>query len=370
MNTIALRRIEQKLKVKLPREYVEFLERYSELRPLWQGAEKDRPGYYMFMHDADEIIRANLKFRADPDRFVLQGFLDPGLGARSYILIGWAQNNPKNWVTIDLRQKKGFTLHPCIDREPYDLKANFGKALQWVRMWYEDNNWGRPRKKPWKDPIRLSAEEFVRESQPLIRPCLHLTDKKNSRYVAYWRNKTVPCPHGGVYEHLMTIDVRALVNRPKKFRGGCVHLFGDLDTEESKAVFDPVAALPLRGRGKLYAYAVDAHPPVEAVFRFGSSRIQEWLDSNGWERHISPDATCFPDPTPVKAYQKWWSKAQPYYQRKTDVAATVGGWPLRWSDDFEQRAGQTLLFTTYREAEPYREVYWVKSKLDVADRIT
>jgi hypothetical protein len=118
----------------------------------------------------------------------------------------------------------------------------------------------------------------------------------------------------------------------------------------------------------LYAVAARSLPPIDAVFLFGSDEVDTWLAECSWQRDWEYNDN-FPDPV-ARHYEELFQLQHPLYTNS--AWAAVGGWHLPWPDgDWRERLNDRLLVTTYRDSEPWLEVWaTAHADLEVAYRIT
>jgi hypothetical protein len=107
-------------------------------------------------------------------------------------------------------------------------------------------------------------------------------------------------------------------------------------------------------------------PPIEAVCLYGGSVAEEWLASEGLGR-TDYDVAATTDIG--AAYKQVYRERCPLYS--AGPAAVLGGWHAIWSDDeFYLPQEMRLMLWTFRDAEPWIEVFERFPNLPVRIRIT
>jgi hypothetical protein len=128
-----------------------------------------------------------------------------------------------------------------------------------------------------------------------------------------------------------------------------------------KAAVPPTSGLPL------YAKQYKSLPPIEAIFRFGSSVIEQYLTENGWSRDDEMNDN-FPDKA-AHDYVKVWMENCPLYS--DGVTAVSGGWHFPWPEnDFFDLACSELIVWTLTDSEPWIEVFATGESCRVLQRVS
>jgi hypothetical protein len=110
-------------------------------------------------------------------------------------------------------------------------------------------------------------------------------------------------------------------------------------------------------------------PPIEAIFRFGSESVQQWLRDHNWQPGWGYNDN-FGDPAPAKEYERLYQSECPLYS-SDGVFAMLGGWHFPWPDgDWQDLLDQSLLVWTFKESEPWVEVWNTAQGFRVIQRIT
>lgn len=216
----------------------------------------------------------------------------------------------------------------------------------------------------------MTEDQLIQEGRKLARPCVYLRDKGEAhQYAAIWRGTGV-VPHSqGPYRHWLTIDCHFLIDSVAGSTG-CLSVYTNEDDCQSGIVaIDPQRHLSTFTHGtRLFALPGETLPPIEAVFKFGSSAVREWLDANNWD----PDwgySDNFKDRQPADVYQRTYQAQCPLYSG--NAYAVLGGWHFPWPDnDWEQLLQDRLIAWTFEESEPWVEVWEQNRAFRVIQRIT
>jgi hypothetical protein len=122
----------------------------------------------------------------------------------------------------------------------------------------------------------MNAAEFVREGRALARPCVYLR-AVGTEYAGFW-----PTTDGRRRRHWLTFDSRYLPMTGGE-RQGLISVFTD-DEDGGSVARDREGTLPERPDGlKLFASRSISLPPLDAVFRYGSPAVHNWLSALGWD---------------------------------------------------------------------------------------
>ena len=181
-----------------------------------------------------------------------------------------------------------------------------------------------------------SAELLQAEAAALIRPAVLLVEQGEGEAVAYWLADPVAHEPCIAFQHAQAWHVLV----PNATDGGkCL----------------PLSDPTLLARGvPLHAREHVSLPPVDALFRFGSARIADYLARHDWVREEAFNDN-FPDPA-AHAYERQWQATCPLYM--DEAVAVLGGWNFPWPDgDFAECARDELVLWTLRGSEPWLEVF-------------
>jgi hypothetical protein len=106
---------------------------------------------------------------------------------------------------------------------------------------------------------------------------------------------------------------------------------------------------------------------VDAVFQLGSSAVETYLTRYGWQR-TWPFNDNFKGSVPHD-YKRLWQANCPMYTK--GIVAVCGGWHFPWPDgDFTELLNSQLVLWTFKNAEPWIEVYFDGEGFSVKERIT
>jgi len=213
----------------------------------------------------------------------------------------------------------------------------------------------------------MTPELLYAEAEKLARSSylLKATGSK-SKLAAVWHASEEVEVDGEVYFHCLSVDTAWL---PKKLNPGmgCLSLYLD---EESYCLgivrLEQGRRLEhFKAARALYAHQARSLPPLEAIMRFGSARVEEWLDCIGSSRTDQ----YAPNTTEAQDYIQLWLKEHPLYQ--DDIFAVIGGWHFPWGyGDWGELLEHELMFWTLEDAEPWFEVWQAQNEFQVLYRVT
>ena len=192
----------------------------------------------------------------------------------------------------------------------------------------------------------MNLNQFLEEAKKLSRTGLQLTEEVDGEPIAYW--------HG------------------LKSTGLCISFLYNLKwlnvyTDDNDEGYVEVSDRSIESDIPLYGSIKNFQPPVDAVFLKGSDVVGDYLTSHRWYR-TAPYNDNFPDFIPGE-YENIWMDNCPLY--KSDVTAIIGGWQMSWPDgDFEEFIDHELVLWTFKDAEPWIEVFLKDGKYTVRQRIT
>ena len=228
----------------------------------------------------------------------------------------------------------------------------------------------------------MTFDDLVAEAALLSRRCVHLVAASSAvgRPVAVWGGEPRAAA-SGTTRHLLSVDLTRLpsidTNGLATLGARVVTLLGRMGNGNASVVLDDAGSARILagndGGVALAALEATSLPPLDALFRFGSARVQDWLRSHGWlDATGVPDAynANFPDAAPAASYEAYWQERHPLYAG--GVHAIVGGWHFPWPDgDWAERLEDELLLWTLAEAEPWIELWRsAAGTLNVRERIT
>ena len=213
----------------------------------------------------------------------------------------------------------------------------------------------------------MNGDELIAEGRRLARPCVNLKDK-GGEYAGVWRGSGPFEPPEGKLQHWISVDCRYMPGKGQIRACLSVYL-GHQSNQPGIVVVRSETDLPRTSDGtRLYAAPSTSLPPLESVFKFGSSRLRAWLAENGWSPEWGYNGN-FKDRDPVRAYEEAFQKESPLYTSK--AYAVLGGWHVPWPDeDWDGLANTELILWTIAESEPWVEVWQDGSTYRVIRRIT
>lgn len=218
----------------------------------------------------------------------------------------------------------------------------------------------------------MHIDQLLAEARHIARICTLLVPQPNSEPIAaIWGGPGIVMPPHRSERHRITIDCRFLpLDIPNLT--GCISIYdGQDDATLHPISYDPTCTLPAASDAgiMLYPQRATSLPPIEALFRFGSTAIQDWLRANRWQRDWEYNDN-FPDRAIANAYNRIYQDQNPLY---TGIAfAVLGGWHFPWPDgDWDEHLDQQLIVWTFEDAEPWIEVWRdVHGAFHLIERIT
>ena len=209
----------------------------------------------------------------------------------------------------------------------------------------------------------MNVEQLLEEGRKLARPCVYLTPKRNGSLAAIWGGDGLIAPdtqNQKFLRHWLSLDCRFL---PTGFDlNGCLSLYVDEDGADESGIVavDFCATLSnlLGSSGiELFAHGEISWPPIDAIFALGSGAVARWLGECDWQKNW-PYNSNFRDSEIVAAYEDRLRSQNPLFGAREDVFAMLGGWNEPWPEgDWPDLLAQKLTIFTYRDAEPYVEVW-------------
>lgn len=220
----------------------------------------------------------------------------------------------------------------------------------------------------------MHAEALITEGERLAKPSLFLVETPTQTGVlAYWRGPGRDGYRGRVDDrHRITFDCGWLSEHGVRVRG----LIGVFDVDPRwrwaipvhlDRVDRPLAEVRMDGGLPLFGREVSSFPPIEALCLYGGPIVDEWLGSEGLDR---TDYDIAATTEAGEAYQEEYRNRCPLYSADQPVAV-LGGWHAHWPcDEFYLPREMRLALWTFRESEPWLEVFERSPSLRVRLRIT
>ena len=215
----------------------------------------------------------------------------------------------------------------------------------------------------------MNIEFLIKEGVRLSKPCVYLSERGTSSEVhAIWGGTgVVEPPEARGLKHWVTVSCASLRSLGFQLHGS-LSVYEDEDESHWIAVVRPSAdlsGLVLDGV-PLFGTPMLSFPPLDAICLYGSSEIEEWLKSQELSRH---DANALYRTELEDAYERKYQELSPLYAGNADVV--LGGWHMAWPEDnaYDENEGSLLLWT-FRDAEPWIEVWLEGQQLNVKTRIT
>jgi hypothetical protein len=213
----------------------------------------------------------------------------------------------------------------------------------------------------------MELDTLMAEGMRLSKPCIHLRAGDGALEVqGIWGGQGVfEVPDKSDWVHKVSVACSAL--RLLGFElEGCLSVYENAGRCIAK--IEPTAGLPQSSSGglALRGSPMMSFPPLDAICLYGNSEIAEWLKSEGLSRN---DAAGLYETELGDAYEREYQARSPLYGENADVV--LGGWHTIWPEDdsYDENEGSLLLWT-FRDAEPWIEVWLSDGKLDVKERIT
>jgi hypothetical protein len=220
----------------------------------------------------------------------------------------------------------------------------------------------------------MTCEAMIAEGERLAKPSLFLVETPTPNgAVAYWRGQgRVEYRGRDGDRHRIRFDCSWLSQQGVRVRGS----IGVYDVDRqwgwvTPLYLDrmnvPLSEVQIDGGLPLYGREVRSFPPLEALCLYGGPVVEEWLASEGLARTDYDIAAT----TEVgEGYQAEYRKRSPLYQEGQPVAV-LGGWHALWPDDeFYLPREMRLVLWTFREAEPWVEVFERSPNMPIRLRVT
>jgi hypothetical protein len=220
----------------------------------------------------------------------------------------------------------------------------------------------------------MTPEDIVAEGDRLAKPSLFLDETPTpTGIVAYWGGGgRVGYPGREDDRHLITFDCRWLSQHGVRLQGSVGLYRVDSRWGWAQPLYldrlsSPLGQLQMDGGTPLYGREMGSFPPIEALCLYGGPAVGEWLAAAGLDRTDYDVAAT----TGIGvAYQEEYRSSCPLYLQEQPVAV-LGGWHASWpDDDFYLPREMRLVLWTFREAEPWIEVFERAPNMPVRLRTT
>lgn len=368
MTDAEFEQIENELGLKLPEAYRKIIRDLPEELHDWPPLPGETANRRLedFLLDIDEVLKAQKAARRLLRRkFPEHGFIF-GRSGENYWLIDVSANDPKVHLVL--------VSHRMLLGGQDDLAAH----LERVKSKHQDAWAKERRRKEADDAAFLSPNELIGEARQMARPAVLLVGA-GKEYAAVWKGTGVVPPPEGKWEHWVSIDTHFLPENPRKIQGILSVYLCIEDTDRFEhvgVVHDPEATLPGEPDGqRLFANRIECVPPIEALMKFGSKRIQDWLKANSVDPLDSYDPDRFADPAAPNAYEKIVTSEHPFYAN-ADCFAMLGGWSwcFKWcygiDEGYPWELFDKALVLLTVSGEPWIEVFDDGEEFVTFSRIT
>lgn len=210
-------------------------------------------------------------------------------------------------------------------------------------------------------------QRLIASAEKLQRPCFHLVEaKRGDAIVGYWRGhrsylpRTFP-PEVTRYvesQHLLSVEAQLwselglTLRNPFAFM---LHTTGEGDDEPTPVpvVSGTLSSVTFGDAIPLTARRAQSFPPFPAVCLYGDENVAAWLREQGLERWEYEEVP----PQAISSFEDAWRARCPLFFNPP-IVAQIGGWHIRWpEDDFYIPREMELLAWTFRDAEPWYEIF-------------
>lgn len=204
----------------------------------------------------------------------------------------------------------------------------------------------------------MEIDELVAYAEAIQRPCYQLFEAKpGEQVVAQWGGSRDDIKLEG-NRHILSWDFELTFKLGIQRRNPFALITwtnprGDEQPRLQPAKPQAFGDIPFKDTTPLSARSATSFPPFEALCLYGDQRIGEWLKSIGLERWDYEDANA----VLREQYQEIYQQRCPLYTEPS-IVAQLGGWHSIWPDDdyYIPREMQMLCWT-FRDAEPWYEIF-------------
>ncbi|MGL6072890.1 MAG: SMI1/KNR4 family protein [Fimbriiglobus sp.] len=363
-----IQRIQETLGIQLPKVYVDLMLEFPEELKHWPAWENQ--AHLMFFSDVDMIIDLNMRVRNQPSQFVKFPREYRTSWPNHLFLFGQSTSESLHLINVRRRNPAVESISLNAVRASFpDVATLFGSfKYQHSESWKQDKI--RSTQPPVVPKARITFAELMEEARTLVRPAVVLSNE-GEEYVGYWRGAGVVRPPPGIWEHWISFDPSVIPNNPQH-RTGVISVYLCLEDSDRyhdvAVVHDGAVSLPHDAEGeKLYAHRIECLPPMDAVFWFGSEKVQKWLSANDWNPALG--YYNFPDREPIDAYERNFRSEHPFLHDE-EFFAMLGGWSVMFDESWYELVEKPLMLLTIRDSEPWLEVFEDGNELRGYSRIT
>ena len=379
--SLEIAKLERELDVKLPRPFVTALLSVAKTCSDWPK-EYASTGDRLLLTDIDKLIELNKKFRKAPARYVKSPKSIAKKWPREYIVIA---RNESWYFFFDATETDPeiHTIHQkkveAKDRWTPRHHRNFKELTKLIKRRYKSvrksiqirdqesrlrDRATRTNSKGIRNARKRSVDgrgeqvecpDLLEQGWLLARPALRLA-ASGDRYAAVWGGQGIVAPPSrGSWRHWLTVGCAHLPLNPRGLTG-LISIYESDSDSKIKVVHDSRMRLPRQPNGeKMFGTRFKCLPSVGVVLSKGNSEIRRWLRGQGvWSGDT--EGAHFDDQDPVDHYEAGFERHHPYFLNDCD--AMLGGWGIVYPDsNWRNLMSKSLLVTTFRDSEPWLEVY-------------
>ena len=212
----------------------------------------------------------------------------------------------------------------------------------------------------------MTPEELIAEGRKIERQTILLTPNGAGEEAAIWYGNDHQWITDDLFRCWLAVDTKYIPNFDNR---GWMLILTDDDFTSRELRVEFIPQKPSKNGTRLYPKEIRLIPPIDAVIARGSPSVDLWLKKNKWDRQTRYNSN-FPDQEAIKPYETLERQENPLYWE--EAYATLGGWHIGWADDgWHDLIDETLLVHTYRDSEPWLEVWKMRNgQLKVIERIT
>ncbi|MDX2004258.1 MAG: hypothetical protein SFU83_03185 [Meiothermus sp.] len=229
----------------------------------------------------------------------------------------------------------------------------------------------------------MTLERLIEEAHKLARPSVNLEPfGEDSQFAAVWGGKGIVGSEKRKrnHRHWISVDCRFL---PPGFDGltGVFSVYLSLgmdDWEESVVEWESDASLnrsSLNGGTPLFAQEALSLPNIDITLQLSSPDIQRWLVGRNWQPYWGFGDLPLEDQKLIFPFDDYLHERALAWKSDDDRStyAALAGWQTGWAestwDEYENK-GMKLVLWTFKDSEPWIEVWWDGGQLHSVTRIT